>query len=99
MYRYAQIDENGYVVSDSYLSGEVIKDNMIAVDEDFDLTNKRYVNGAWEAYTPEVIATDSVATDRELLETIVANQEQQELDNAATYVEVAYSNCLTELNE
>lgn len=55
MYRYAQIDENGYVVSDSHLSGEVIKDNMIRISDDFDLTNKKYVNGEWVEYTPEPV--------------------------------------------
>ena len=50
MYRYAQIDENGYVVSDSYLSGEVTADNMIPVSDDFDLSNKRYVDGEWQTY-------------------------------------------------
>ena len=56
MYHYIQIDDEGYVVSDSWLSGEVIADNMILVDEDFDPTNKRYVEGEWVEYTPEVPA-------------------------------------------
>lgn len=42
MFRYAQIDENGYIISDSYLSGEVIADHMISVGEDFDPANKKY---------------------------------------------------------
>ena len=50
--RYAQIIDEGYVVSDSYLSGEVDHPNMIPIPEDFDLTNKRYVGGKWESYTP-----------------------------------------------
>lgn len=52
MYRYAQITDEGYVVSDSYLSGVVDYPNMILIAEDFDLTNKRYVGGKWESYTP-----------------------------------------------
>ena len=48
MYRYTQIDENGYVVSDSYLSGEVTADNMILISEGFDLSNKKYVDGSWK---------------------------------------------------
>lgn len=52
--RYAQINKDGFVVSDSNLSGEVEADNMIPLDDDgFDLANKRYVNGKWEEYTPE----------------------------------------------
>ena len=55
MYRYAQIDENGYIVSDSHLSGEVTVDNMIPVSDDFDLTNKRYVDGEWQTYEPSYV--------------------------------------------
>ena len=50
--RYAQINDSGYVVSDSYLSGEVDHPNMIPILDDFDLTNKKYVGGKWESYTP-----------------------------------------------
>ena len=50
--RYAQITDEGYVVSDSYLSGEVDHPNMIPIPEDLDLTNKKYVGGKWEEYTP-----------------------------------------------
>lgn len=55
MYRYAQIDNNGYVVSDSILSGEVQKENMILIEQDFDLTNKKYNKETqqWETYEPE----------------------------------------------
>ena len=55
MYRYAQIDENGYIVSDSHLSGEVTVDNMIPVSDDFDLSNKRYVDGEWQTYEPSYV--------------------------------------------
>ena len=50
--RYAQINKDGFVISDSNLSGEVEADNMIPLEEDFDLLNKRYVDGQWEEYTP-----------------------------------------------
>lgn len=61
VYRYAQIykheDDFGYVECDSQLSGEVISENMIRLEEDFDLTNKRwnYTTSEWESYEPEVI--------------------------------------------
>lgn len=55
-YRYAQIDiESGLVESDSWLNGEVNKPNMIRISEDFDLTNKKYVDGEWAEYTPEPV--------------------------------------------
>ena len=47
MVRYAQIDKDGRVVSDSQLSGEVNAPHMIRISEDFDLAGKRYVNGKW----------------------------------------------------
>lgn len=50
--RYAQITDSGYVISDSYLTGKVELLDMIPIPEDFDLTNKRYVDGKWEEYTP-----------------------------------------------
>lgn len=55
MYRYAQINEDGIVVSDSHLSGVVNADNMIPITDDFDLTNKKYVDGEWVEYVPEEI--------------------------------------------
>lgn len=82
-YRYAQINEEGFVVSDSYLSGEVIADNMIAIDESFDLTNQRYVNGEWIEYEPKPIEEqpnpklDQAST---LLADLLAQQEQDILN-------------------
>lgn len=61
IYRYAQIykseDGFGYPECDSYLSGEVIAENMIRLEEDFDLTNQRwnFTTSEWESYEPEVI--------------------------------------------
>lgn len=55
MYRYAQIDENGCVVSDSHLSGEVNYPNMIPISDDFDLSNKRWNGTEWETYEPTPI--------------------------------------------
>ncbi len=52
MPRYAQIDQEGYVVSDSRLSGIVEQENMIPLEEDFDLTNKRWNGRGWEDYEP-----------------------------------------------
>jgi hypothetical protein len=49
---YAQIDENGYIVGISHLSGEMSEPNLIQIDEDFDPTNKRWNGTSWEIYTP-----------------------------------------------
>ena len=75
MYRYAQIDENGYVVSDSHLSGEVNYPNMIPVSDDFDLTNKKYVDGEWEEYAPEP-APEVLTEEQEALYQTQINTEE-----------------------
>jgi len=53
MPRYIQISkETGEVISDSYLSGKVEAENMIAVADDFELGNKRYIDGQWVECEP-----------------------------------------------
>ncbi|HCT64258.1 MAG TPA: flagellar basal-body rod protein [Lachnospiraceae bacterium] len=77
MFRYAQINESGFVVSDSFLGGEVTADHMIAIAEDFVLTNKKYVDGQWVEYVPEPIV--EVPTEEELVNAeILLNQVTQE---------------------
>lgn len=73
MFHYIQIDENGYVVSDSYLSGEVTADNMIRVDDDFDPTNKKYdfETKEWVECIPEPIEVPEPQPTQ--LDTIEAN--------------------------
>lgn len=67
MIRYAQIDsKTGLVISDSYLSGEVEAENMIRIDEDFDLTNKRYIDGNWVEYVPESNETENSKNETEI---------------------------------
>ena len=51
-HHYAQIDENGYIVGISHLSGEMSEPNLIQIDEDFDPTNKKWNGISWESYTP-----------------------------------------------
>lgn len=65
--RYAQIDlDTGMVVSDSYLSGEVEAENMIQIEESFDLTNKRYIDGNWIEYVPESNETENNNNETEI---------------------------------
>ena len=86
MYRYAQIDlETGMVVSDSYLSGIVEAENMIPISEDFDLTNKKYVDGEWVEYEPEP-QPEPEPTEEEIMQAemllnqmqIIATQQEQD---------------------
>lgn len=51
-HHYAQIDENGYIVGISHLSGEMSESNLIQIDEDFEPTNKKWNGTSWESYTP-----------------------------------------------
>lgn len=70
MIRYAQIDlDTGMVVSDSYLSGEVEAENMIQIEESFDLTNKRYIDGNWIEYVPEPNETENNNNETEISDT------------------------------
>lgn len=55
MPRYAQINAEGYVVSDSHLSSVVEKEDMIPLKDDFDLTDKRWNGTEWEKYIPEPV--------------------------------------------
>lgn len=67
MIRYAQIDsKTGLVISDSYLSGEVEAENMIQIEEGFDLTNKRYIDGNWIEYVPESNETENNNNETEI---------------------------------
>ena len=68
MKRYAQINEEGLVVSDSRLSGEVTADNMIPISDDFDLTGKKYENGEWVDYTPEYAESEPTMTQLDVIE-------------------------------
>lgn len=52
MKRYARIDENGVVVGISSLTGEVSVPDMILINADFDITNKKWNGDSWESYTP-----------------------------------------------
>ncbi len=83
MYKYAIINEKGIVVGISYLSGEVDKDNMILLEEDFDTTGKKYENDRWVEYEEE-----------EKIPEIT----QQEIINAQIINDLGYLKCMIELN-
>lgn len=58
--RYAQINQKGICIADSFLSGEVIAENMILLKEDepSPLT-KKYVNGVWEEVEQQQVQMQS----------------------------------------
>ena len=66
--RYAQIDlSTGMVVADSYLSGIVVRPNLIQIPFDFNLINKKYVDGEWVEYTPDPVPEKERVTDETIL--------------------------------
>lgn len=93
-YRYAQINNSGYVVCDSYLSDKVTSENMIPISIDFVLTNKKYVNGEWVEYIPEVIEPEYQPTNAEIAQIqltmmeAIADQYEQNLQNQLTNMEI-----------
>nr|WP_317359243.1 flagellar basal-body rod protein [uncultured Tyzzerella sp.] len=83
MFKYATINESGIVIGISYLSGEVNKSDMILLEEDFDITGKKYQNGEWIEYVEE-----------EKIPEIT----QQEIINAQIINDLGYLKCMIELN-
>ena len=92
MYHYAQIDENGYIVGVSHLSGKMSEPNLIQIDADFDPTNKRWNGENWESYTPtnppepeptqlDIIEMEVKKRNEEIAQEAVAGYET-ELQNA-----------------
>lgn len=82
MPRYAQIDENGYVVSDSHLSGMVGAENMIPLAPEFDLRNKRWNGTGWEEYE---------ADSNVVLEPTQLDRIEQSINQSNTYLSKTYS--------
>ena len=56
-YRYAQVDEQGYIISDSYLSGVVESPLMIPLSSEDDIDGKKYnfETKQWEVVEQEEI--------------------------------------------
>lgn len=95
MYRYAIINNSGLVCGESNLTGKVNQKDMILILEDFDLTNKKYVNGEWVEYIPEPEPEQEYQpTDAEIAQTqltmmeAMADQYEQNLQSQLTNMEV-----------
>lgn len=94
MNKYAQIDINtGVVLGVISLSYTINEENFIQIDEGFDLTNKKYVNGQWVDYEPEPIVPEPTQLDRiEEQQLIImeaqAEQYEQNLENRLNDMEV-----------
>lgn len=53
MYKYAQIDSENICFAVSYLSGEIIADDMIRLSAEDEPLGKKYNNGIWEELPPQ----------------------------------------------
>lgn len=74
--RYAQINESGICIADSFLSGEVIAENMIPLtDEEPSPLTKKYVNGVWEEVKKE--QQTQIQSDTEMIMQSIAELELQ----------------------
>ncbi|NDO46503.1 hypothetical protein [Clostridium sp. MD294] len=74
--RYAQINENDICIADSFLSGEVIAENMIPLtDEEPSPLTKKYVNGVWEEVKKE--QQTQIQSDTEMIMQSIAELELQ----------------------
>ena len=73
--RYAQINQKGICIADSFLSGEVVAENMILLKEDepSPLT-KKYVNGVWEEVEQQQV---QIQSDTEIIMQSVSELELQ----------------------
>ncbi len=77
MYRYAIINiKTGIVKGISNLTGEVNKPDMILISSDFDITNKKYINGEWIEYTPEPLP-ESGPTDLDIIKEAVLKSNEE----------------------
>lgn len=87
MYHYAQIDENGYTVGISHLSGEVIRENMISIDGDFDPPNKKWNGESWESYTPPEPPVPEPTINEKIYEAVSKSQDELRQEGADMVME------------
>lgn len=88
--RYAQIViKTGMVIGESYLSGSVSKPNMIPVADDFDLRNKKYINGEWVEFTPaKAEESEEEISEQELVNAEILLNQAEILSNQSAADEV-----------
>lgn len=86
MFNYAQINEQGYCIGVSFLSGEVINENMIFIAEDgdyigrkYDRQNKEWTDEYFSVPEPQISVTlEDIKQDTSL---ISENVETSSFDN------------------
>ncbi len=86
-HHYAQINENGYIVGISHLSGEMSEPNLIQIDEDFDPTNKKWNGESWESYTPPEPPEPEPTMDEKIYEAVIKSQDELRQEGADMVME------------
>lgn len=81
-HHYAQINENGYIVGISHLSGKVVRENLIEIDADFDMTNKKWNGESWESYTPPEPPEPKPTMDEKIYEAVIKSQDEVRQEGA-----------------
>lgn len=87
MCHYAQIDDSGYIVGISHLSGEVPDPNLIQIEEDFDPTNKKWNGTSWESYTPPEPPEPEPTMDEKIYEAVSKSQDELRQEGADMVME------------
>lgn len=87
MYRYAIIDTNGFIIGTCQLSGEVPDPNLILIDEEFDIKNKKWNGTSWESYTPEPIPEPEPTMDEKIYATVSKSQDEIRQEGADMVME------------
>lgn len=86
--RYAQINEKGICIADSFLSGEVIAEDMIPLTEyEASPLTKKYVNGVWEEVKQE--QQPQTQSDVEMIMQSMAELELQNYEAQSERQEIA----------
>ena len=86
-HHYAQINENGYIVGISHLSGEMSEPNLIQIDEDFDPTNKKWNGASWESYTPPEPPEPEPTMEEKIYEAVSKSQDELRQEGADMVME------------
>lgn len=90
-HRFVQIydGEDGYwyIEADCHLSGEVSEPNMIPVDEDFDIENKRWNGSSWESYAPPEPPEPEPTMDEKIYEAVIKSQDEVRQEGADMVME------------
>ena len=82
---YIDIDDNGNIIGQKWLTGEIDDPKSIRVTEDFDPTNKRWNGKEWEEYIPEPEPeiepkSDPIIERLDRIETVVLQSKQEIID-------------------